>query len=258
MNEYVLITGATSGIGLEMARIYGCRGYHLILIGRNNEKLESLKKQFKDIDVITFSLDLSDLNNVDIFLEEVEKKNLVVDILINNAGAGFNGEFLDINWEKHNNIIDLNIKSLTRLTYGILEKMKFRGKGKILNVASTGSYQPGPLIGVYYATKAYVLSFSAALREEVKEYGITVSALCPGATKTEFSKRAGKGDLKVAMSAKSVAEIAFNGLNRNKAIIIPGAMNKLAVFFSKISPTTINAKIVKKIQGKAISLKDIK
>lgn len=258
MSKYVLITGATSGIGLEFSKVYYKNGYNLILVGRNEEKLKELKSNFTKVQVHTFSLDLSILDNVDVLLKNIRERKLDVDILINNAGAGFNGAFLEISWEKHSNIIDLNIKSLSKLTYGILEMMKSRGCGKILNVASTGAYQPGPFIGVYYATKAYVLSFSAALREEVKDYGVNVSCLCPGATKTEFSKRAGKGDLNVAMSAKVVAEVGFKGLNKNKAIIIPGIMNKVAIILSKIMPTVVNSKIVKKIQKKAMELKEIK
>lgn len=258
MSKYVLITGATSGIGLEFSKVYYKNGYNLILVGRNEEKLKELKSNFTKVQVHTFSLDLSILDNVDVLLKSIREEKLDVDILINNAGAGFNGAFLEISWEKHSNIIDLNIKSLSKLTYGILEMMKSRGCGKILNVASTGAYQPGPFIGVYYATKAYVLSFSAALREEVKDYGVNVSCLCPGATKTEFSKRAGKGDLNVAMSAKVVAEVGFKGLNKNKAIIIPGIMNKVAIILSKIMPTVVNSKIVKKIQKKAMELKEIK
>lgn len=258
MSKYVLITGATSGIGLEFSKVYYKNGYNLILVGRNEEKLKELKSNFTKVQVHTFSLDLSMLDNVDVLLKSIREEKLDVDILINNAGAGFNGEFLEISWEKHSNIIDLNIKSLSKLTYGILEMMKSRGCGKILNVASTGAYQPGPFIGVYYATKAYVLSFSAALREEVKDYGINVSCLCPGATKTEFSKRAGKGNLNVAMSAKVVAEVGFKGLNKNKAIIIPGTMNKVAIILSKIMPTVVNSKIVKKIQKKAMALKEVK
>ena len=258
MSKYVLITGATSGIGLEFSKVYYKHGYNLILVGRNKEKLRELKTNFSKVKVHIFSLDLSILENVDILLKNIKAEKLEVDILINNAGAGFNGEFLEISWEKHNNIIDLNIKSLSKLTYGILEMMKNRGYGKVLNVASTGAYQPGPFIGVYYATKAYVLSFSAALREEVKDYGIIVSCLCPGATKTEFSKRAGKGDLNVAMDARVVAEVGFKGLKKNKAIIIPGTMNKVAIILSKIMPTVINSKVVKKIQKKAIKLKEFK
>ncbi|MDU7886479.1 MAG: SDR family NAD(P)-dependent oxidoreductase, partial [Clostridium perfringens] len=175
--------------------------------------------------------------------------------LINNAGIGFNGEFNEIDWQKQLDIINVNIISLTKLTKLILKDMIDQKDGKILNVASTGAYQPGPLISVYYASKAYVLSFSEALREEVKDKGINVVTLCPGATKTNFSKRAGKGDLDVAMSAEEVAECGYKALMNNKAICIPGIMNKVLVFLSKVSPTTLNAKIVKKIQNKAISKK---
>lgn len=253
MKGFVLITGATSGIGLELSKIYGDNNYNLILVGRNKEKLLKFKNEFKNIKVYIYPLDLSVMENVDYLLKEIDNQQFKIDILINNAGAGFNGEFTEISWHKHENIIDLNIKSLTKLTYGILGFMKVQGSGKILNVASTGSYQPGPLIGVYYATKAYVLSFSSALREELSGSGIVVSTLCPGATKTDFSKRAGKEDLSVAMSAKTVAEIAYKGLKKNRAIIIPGKMNKFLVFISKLTPTIINAKVVKKIQGKAIN-----
>ncbi|MGL5614652.1 MAG: SDR family NAD(P)-dependent oxidoreductase [Sarcina sp.] len=252
MKSFVLITGATSGIGLELAKIYSENNYNLILVGRNTEVLNSLGKQFNNVETITYSLDLSNLDNVDYLIEDIKRRQLKVGILINNAGIGFNGEFLTIPWENQETVIELNIKSLTKLTYGILEEMKKVGQGKILNIASTGAYQPGPLISVYYATKAYVLSFSVALREELKEYGIVVSTVCPGATKTQFSKRAGKGDLDVAMSAEVVAYTAYRGLNKNKGIIIPGVMNKVLVFLSKISPTIINGKVVKKIQGKAM------
>ena len=177
-------------------------------------------------------------------------------MIIDPAGK-FIGESVinEIDWQKQLDIINVNIISLTKLTKLILKDMIDQKDGKILNVASTGAYQPGPLISVYYASKAYVLSFSQALREEVKGKGINVVTLCPGATKTNFSKRAGKGDLDVAMSAKEVAECGYKALIRDKAICIPGFMNKVLVFLSKVSPTTLNAKIVKKIQNKAISKK---
>ena len=144
--------------------------------------------------------------NIDLLYKKIKTEVGKVDILINNAGIGFNGEFNEIDWQKQLDIINVNIISLTKLTKLILKDMIDQKDGKILNVASTGAYQPGPLISVYYASKAYVLSFSEALREEVKDKGIKVVTLCPGATKTNFSKRAGKGDLDVAISAKEVAE----------------------------------------------------
>lgn len=140
------------------------------------------------------------------------------------------------------------LPQMTILTKLFTQKMVERKKGRILNVASTGSYQPGPYIAVYYATKAYVLSFSEAITNELKDYGISVTTLCPGATKTEFSKRAGKADLKIAMDAKTVAMAAYDGLMRNKRLVIPGWKNKLAVAVSKLFPGNISAKAVREIQ----------
>ena len=257
MKKTVLITGATSGIGYEFSKIFMENHYNVILVGRNLEKLMELedfsKKKYVRAYIYKFDLSLSE--NIDLLYKKIKTEVGKVDILINNAGIVFNGEFNEIDWQKQLDIINVNIISLTKLTKLILKDMIDQKDGKILNVASTGAYQPGPLISVYYASKAYVLSFSEALREEVKDKGINVVTLCPGATKTNFSKRAGKGDLDVAMSAKEVAECGYKALMNNKAICIPGIMNNVLVFLSKVSPTTLNAKIVKKIQNKAISKK---
>ncbi len=252
MKKMVLITGATSGIGYEFSKIFYEKGYSLILLGRNKEILEKMKFSMDKERVIIYSCDLSKKENVKEFFNFVDKNNIEIDILINNAGLGFNGYFNDISWECHESVINTNIMALTLLTKVITDSMKKRGRGKILNVASTGSYEPGPLINVYYASKAYVLSFSQGLRQELKEFGITVTTLCPGATKTNFSRRAGKGDLEVAMSAITVAEIGYKALMKNKAVCIPGNLNKLLVFGCKIIPSSISAKIVKNIQRKAI------
>lgn len=257
MNKKVLITGATSGIGYEFAKIFIKNKYEVILVGRNETKLKELSEiaEKNSKKVFTYKIDLSLSESIDKLYEFTKTRVGEVDILINNAGIGFNGSFNDIEWENHLDVINLNIVSLTKLTKLYSDDMVKRNEGKILNIASTGAYQPGPLIGVYYASKAYVLSFSEALREEVKDKGVDVVTLCPGATKTNFSKRAGKGDLDVAMSAEKVAKVGYNALMKNKAICVPGLMNKVLVFLSKIAPTVINAKMVKKIQGKAISKK---
>lgn len=257
MKKTVLITGATSGIGYEFSKIFMENKFDVVLVGRNIEKLMELQEfsKKKSVSAFIYKLDLSVSNNIDILYEKIKSDVGKIDILINNAGIGFNGEFNEIDWKNQLDIINVNIISLTKLTKLIIKDMLEMKSGKVLNVASTGAYQPGPLISVYYASKAYVLSFSEALREEVKDNGIDVVTLCPGATKTNFSKRAGKGDLDVAMSAKSVAEEGYKALMKNKAICIPGVMNKVLVFLSKISPTTLNAKIVKKIQSNAISKK---
>ena len=257
MKKTVLITGATSGIGYEFSKIFMENHYNVILVGRNLEKLIELEdfSKKKYVRAYIYKVDFSLSEDIDILYEKIKTEVGRVDILINNAGIGLNGEFNEIDWQKQLDIINVNIISLTKLTKLILKDMIDQKDGKILNVASTGAYQPGPLISVYYASKAYVLSFSEALREEVKDKGINVVTLCPGATKTNFSKRAGKGDLDVAMSAKEVAECGYKALMNNKAICIPGIMNNVLVFLSKVSPTTLNAKIVKKIQNKAISKK---
>lgn len=258
MNNVVLITGATSGIGYEFAKIFAINGFDLILTGRNLDVLNKLKEELSNKygkKVHIYRCDFTKINEVKELYCFIKDCKLSVDILVNNAGVGYNGYFHDVSWEKHEEIINVNISALTCLTRLVIEDMKKRKSGKILNVASTGAYQPGPLIGVYYATKAYVFSLSQALREEGKEFGINVTALCPGATKTNFSKRAGKGDLDVAMSAKEVAEIGFRALMKNKDICVPGTMNKLLVVASKLAPSAFSAKIVKKIQGKAIGNK---
>lgn len=258
MKKYVLITGASSGIGLSFAEIFARKGYNLILVARNKEKLEEIQKKFVDkykVEIGIHSVDISKKYLLEDLWITIEKSYPQIDVLINNAGAGFNGEFTDIEWEKHEQIIDLNIKSLTRLNYLAINHMRKNKCGKILNVASTGAYQAGPLIGVYYATKAYVLSLSTALREEVKDENIIISTICPGATKTAFSKRAGKEDLNVAMSPDLVASIGYRGLMKNKANIIPGLMNKCAVLASRLLPYTFTAKMVKKIQDGAIKNK---
>lgn len=248
---YVLITGASSGIGYELSRIFAENGYNLILIARNIERLKSLSaeliKNF-NVNVKIIQKDLSIPGSAEEIFNKVDNLNLDVDILVNNAGAGVNGLFHKIDYKKDIEIINLNIISLTILTKLFSKKMIERKKGKILNIASTGSYQPGPYIAVYYATKAYVLSFSEAITNELKDYGISVTTLCPGATKTEFSKRAGKADVKIAMDARTVARAAYAGLKNNKKLVIPGINNKVAVVFSKVLPGSITSKIVRKIQ----------
>lgn len=259
MNKTVLITGATSGIGFEFANIFAKNKFDLIITGRNSNILSEMQTSLEstyNIKVFTFNYDLSDIDSSTKLYEEIKKLKVKIDILINNAGAGFNGSFLDIPLENHIATINLNITALTKLTYLIANDMRLNNNGKILNVASTGSYQPGPYIGVYYATKAYVLSFTQALRQELNDTNINVSALCPGATKTKFASRSGKSDLNSAMSPYEVAIIGYNGLMKNKSIIIPGFMNKIAIFFSKLMPLTLSAKLVMKIQLSVINKKN--
>ena len=176
MKKTVLITGATSGIGYEFSKIFMENNYDVILVGRNLEKLMELEdfSKKKCVRAYIYKFDLSLSENIDFLYKKIKTEVGKVDILINNAGIGFNGEFNEIDWQKQLDIINVNIISLTKLTKLILKDMINEKEGKILNVSSTGAYQPGPLISVYYASKAYVLSFSEALREEVKDKGINV------------------------------------------------------------------------------------
>lgn len=193
----VLITGASSGIGLELAKVFACHNYDLIIAARSKEKMDILKQELEEkynVKVHVCEVDLSNEEGVKLLYDKVKALGEEVEILINNAGAGYVGEFTNEPRERDLQIIQLNMTSLTLLTKYFAQEMIQKQKGKILNVASTGSYHPGPYTAVYYATKAYVLSLSEALNIELKEYGITVSALCPGATKTNFAKAAGKED----------------------------------------------------------------
>lgn len=246
-----LITGASSGIGYEMAKLFAKKGCNLVLVARNEERLKKLSNDLINnfnVDVEILKKDLVQENSAVEIFDYIKLNNIKVDILINNAGVGYSGLFHNVDIDKDIEVIKINIETLTRLTKLFSKDMINRGGGKILNVASTGAYQPGPYISVYYAAKAYILSFSQAIRNELKDYGVNVCVLCPGATRTQFSKNAGKADIKKSMPPEEVAKAAFNGLKRNRAVIIPGIFNKIAVLFSKLVPGSISAKLVRRIQ----------
>lgn len=230
--QNVLITGASSGIGLELAKIFAKNNYNLILVARSRDELrkiaDSLEMKFQ-IKVHVIVKDLCEEFSAEEVFNEIKKLSLKIDILINNAGIGNVGLFSSISIEKDMEMIQLNIIALTKLTKLFAEEMIKMKKGKILNVASTGSFTPGPYIAIYYATKAYVLSFSRAISEELKSYNITVSALCPGATKTNFAKRAGRKDSTLASDPSKIAKIAYKQLLRDKKVIVPGITNKILV-----------------------------
>ncbi|MBP2031804.1 short-subunit dehydrogenase [Clostridium algifaecis] len=246
-----LITGASSGIGLEIANVFAKKGFNLILISRSEDKLNNissfLEKEY-GVNIKIITKDLIQDNSAEEIYKEIKSSRINIDVLINNAGVGYSGLFHNIDIEKDIEVIKINIETLTRLTKLFSKDMIDRGGGKILNIASTGAYQPGPYISVYYAAKSYILSFSLAIRNELKDYGVDVCVLCPGATRTQFSKNAGKADIKKSMLPEEVAKAAFKGLERNKAVIIPGLFNKIAIVFSKLAPGYISAKIVRKIQ----------
>lgn len=250
-----LVTGASSGIGRELAGCFAREGYRVVMVSGNAHKLEQAALQIQAETrgiVLAVQKDLSKPGAAEELYHDIRQRGLQVDVLVNNAGIGQCGAFLQEEPERERGMISLNITALTELTRLFARDMAQAGQGRILNVASTGAYQPGPYIAVYYATKAYVLSLTQALRRELKGGGVTVCALCPGATATEFSRRAGKSDIKGAMSAQKVAQAAFKGLLRGRAVIIPGGWNKFAVVMSKVLPSSALAAVVERIQKKQI------
>ena len=236
----VLITGASSGIGRELAKVYARNGFNLVLVGRRENRLDELKKEIlEDINsgilINGLVLDLARSESIQRLVDFLEEKGIQVDVLVNNAGVGIFGKFSDLSneeFEKNLKLIDVNVKALVELTWIFLRKMKERNEGGILNVASVASFQPGgPLMATYYASKSFVLTFTEGIREKMEE----ISGI--------FNKMK-------TMSAKKVAEIAYKDFSRGKSVIIPGKLNKIAVFFGKFIPRNLALKIVKKIQEK--------
>ncbi|MBO8162420.1 MAG: SDR family oxidoreductase [Brevibacillus sp.] len=256
MKGTVLITGASNGIGKELAECFAKDGHHLILIARSADKLQRLAAELSaryTIQVKVIVKDLEDPSKAFEIQEELRQEGIQVDFLINNAGFGLYGEFIDTDLKDELNMIDLNIKTLTALTKLFLPEMIRNRRGGILNVASTAAFQPGPLMAVYYATKAYVLSFTEALANEVKGTGVTVTALCPGPTITGFSERANLEQSKLfqtagTMSAEEVARIGYQGFLQGKTVVIPGMKNRLLSFSVRLLPRKTVTRIVRHIQ----------
>jgi len=233
-----LITGASAGLGVEFARQCVKRGEEVILVARRRDRLNKLAAELGKAHVI--AADLSKPKAAEKLFAEVASRGLWVRTLINNAGFGLRGRFDALALDRQLEMIDLNIRSLTNLAFVALDNMRAHGGGAILNVASTAAFQPGPNMAVYFATKAYVLSFTEALHEEWKDRGIKVSALCPGPTRTEFGDVAGIKTLgsfdRLAMEAEPVVRAGLEGLDRNQAIVIPGTTNKIGAWSTRLAP----------------------
>ncbi|MDP4162843.1 MAG: SDR family oxidoreductase [Bacillota bacterium] len=252
MNKTALITGATSGLGYEFVKLFAKDGYNLVLVARNKQKLEEIKQSFKNIEITIISKDLSLSGAAKEVFGELENRNIDIDILVNNAGFGLLGNFDELDINKQVEMINLNITALTELTYYVLPKMKQRNSGKIMNVASTAAFQPGPLMAVYYATKAFVLSLSEALVEELSGYDVTITTLCPGATKTNFGAVANVEGTKMfsqAMTSDIVAKQGYDAMMKGKRVIITGGMNKVGAYTAKFFPRSIAAKLAKYVAG---------
>jgi uncharacterized protein len=250
MKEWALITGASSGIGLELARVFATNGHSLILIARTASRLNQLAQELKakhGIEAKVLTKDLSQPNAAREIFEAL--RDTPVSILVNNAGFGSFGPFAGTELRAQTEMIHVNITVLVELTHWFVQPMLARGNGRVLNVASTAAFQPGPSVNVYYASKAFVYSFTYALAHEVRGKGVTVTALCPGSTRTDFFQRAGMRMKKSwpQMDARKVADAGYDGLMNGKRVVIPGIMNKIASFFAKRLPARFTASAVERL-----------
>ena len=250
--ERALVTGASSGIGKEIARVLSSQGCDLVITARRRLELENLSKELIDrhsIDVKVVVADLSDQVGAENLIRETGE----IDILVNNAGYGFLGEHMKLNQEGQLNMINLNIRALTHLTRHYGSEMKKQGSGRILNVASIAGYQPGPNMAVYCATKAYVLSYSRALHAELKKTGVSVTALCPGFVETGFQEVAGMElgalELSGAVPVDKVAETAVKAMRKGRREVIPGLLNKPIPYVNRLVPISLNLAIVKRLMS---------
>lgn len=244
MKSTALITGASKGIGLELARIFAAQHCHLVLVARSRTELEHLKKELEDvhgISVHTIVKDLSLPGAAQDVYQEVKRDGIDIDFLVNNAGFGDFGCFTETRWERYEQMIGLNITALTHLCHLFASDWNGRKSAKILNVSSMAAFQPGPVMAVYFATKSYVLHFSEAIGHELKDKNITVTALCPGPTETHFMEdsqmtKSSMVEGKKLPSAKEVAEAGYKAMMKGKPVIIHGGMNRLIVFIIRFLP----------------------
>lgn len=252
--SYILITGASAGIGEVFARELAAQGYNLILTARRKEKLESLATELSqkhNVDIKFMTGDLANAGGANQLADDVIQSGLKVQGLINNAGFGDRGSFLSLSLERQLQMIQLNVTSLVELTHRLLPSLQREDKAFIINVASTAAFQAGPNMAVYYASKAFVLSFSEALHEELKQSNIAVSTLCPGATQSEFAQEANMSDTKLfkagAMTAEQVVKKSLR--KKDRAIVITGWKNIFGVWSGKLSPRSFTRKIAGWLQA---------
>jgi uncharacterized protein len=253
-----LVTGASGGIGLELAKLLAADGKNLVLVARNAKKLEELACDLRiahPVEVLVLACDLSDPAAPEQIWAALQERSITIDTLVNNAGYGIHGNLAENDPAEILNMIQLNVVALTNLTRLFLPGMLARRSGRILNVGSTGSFTPGPSMAVYCATKAYVLSFSEAIQAEVAGSGVQVTALCPGATDTGFQARAGVEDIRMLrsgmMTARKVAEIGYAGLKRGRAVVVPGLSNGLMIFLTRFSPRAWTTRIAGRLMEPA-------
>lgn len=251
--QTALITGASGGIGHEFAKLLAKDCSVLVLVARNRARLGEIKKELEaaaPVSVLIIEKDLAKPGAADEIYNELKNKNMKVDILINNAGFGDSGPFADTDWLKEQTMIAVNITALTRMTKLFLQGMVERKSGRILNVASTAAFQPGPFMAVYYASKAYVLSFSEAIANELKGTGVSITTLCPGPTETGFASTARMEHSRLfsfmrPASAAGVARYGYEAMQKGKTVAIHGLLNKILAFSVRTAPRKLLPVIVR-------------
>jgi uncharacterized protein len=257
--QTALVTGASGGIGEDLARELAARQYNLVLVARSADKLEALGHELRQkygIESTSISMDLSTPDAAEHLTRELETRNLIIDVLINNAGSGDYGEFWTLEASKTAQMLHLNITTLTMLSRALLPGMVARKRGKIMNVASTAAFMPGPLMSVYYASKNFVLALSEGLSEELAGTGVTVTALCPGPVVTGFQTQAAMQDSKLLknpsglLSSSEVAKQGIAALERGQRVIIPGFMNQILALVPRLVPRAFVPGIVKNAQAR--------
>jgi uncharacterized protein len=254
-----LVTGASSGIGYEISRLLATDGYRLVLVARDRRRLEEaverIRKSEPAVAVKVIPKDLSDRRAVDEIVQELRRESIEIHVLVNNAGYAVYGPFVETPLDDELDMMRVNMESLTQLTKRLVPDMIERRGGRIMNVASTAAFAPGPFMAIYYATKAYVLSFSEAFSEELRGTGVSVTALCPGATDTGFQKRARVEKTLLfrpwkVMDAETVARIGYRGMMKGKAVVIPGWLNKWMVLSIRFGPRGFVRRISRSLQDK--------
>lgn len=255
-----LITGASNGIGLALARRFAAEGHNLILVARSEDKLNDLEAELSSkhsIEAYVFSYDLIEPNACQSLFDRVQQQGLQVDVLVNNAGYGDYGDFVNTEWEKQQGMISLNVMATTHLTHLFLPLMVQRDSGKILNVSSTAAFQPGPKMAVYFATKAYILSFSEAIAAETDGTGVSVTILCPGPTQSGFIGSANMDKMAATEvmstdklpTSEEVANFGYDALQKGQVVAVHGVVNKILTFSNRLAPRAVIRKGVKQFMS---------